>query len=55
VLVNNADESEKSIKKAEKKFEMVDLKKVKKLLILRFRLELKRMRILNMDENEMRE
>jgi hypothetical protein len=55
VLVDNVDEFEKFIRKVEKKFEMDDLKKVKKPLISRFLHELKKMLILNMRENEMLE
>jgi hypothetical protein len=55
VLVNSVDEYEKFIKKVEKKSENDDLKKVKKLLILKFLHELKKVHILNMHENEMQE
>jgi hypothetical protein len=54
VLVNNVDEFEKFTKKAERKFEMVVLKKVRKQLISRFQHELKKMLISNTHENEMR-
>jgi hypothetical protein len=55
VFVDNVDEFEKFIKNDEKRSEMVDLKKVRKLLILRFLHELKKMLISNMRENEMLE
>ncbi|MBR4634289.1 hypothetical protein IKO50_05095 [bacterium] len=55
MFVDNVDEFEKFIKNDEKRSEMVDLKKVRKLLILRFLHELKKMLISNMRENEMRE
>jgi hypothetical protein len=55
VSVSNVDESEKYIKKTEKKSEIDDLKKLKRLLILRFQHELRKMRILNIHENEMPE
>jgi hypothetical protein len=55
VLVSNVDEYEKFIKKAEKKFEMADLRKLKKPLISRFLHELRRMLISNIHENEMPE
>ena len=49
------DESEKFTKKAEKKSEMDDLRKVRKLLISRFLHESKKMLISNIHENEMLE
>jgi hypothetical protein len=55
VLVNSVDEFEKFIKKVEKKSEIDDLKKVKKLLISRFLHESKKMLISNIHENEMLE
>jgi hypothetical protein len=55
VLVNSVDESEKFIKSEEKKSEIDDLKKLKRLLISRFQHESKKTLILNTDENEMPE
>jgi hypothetical protein len=55
VLVNSVDESEKYIKKVENKSEIDDWKKLKRLLILRFQHELKKMHTSNIRESEMRE
>ena len=55
MLVNSVDESEKFIKSEERKSEIDDWKKQKRLLISRFQHESKKMHTSNIRENEMPE